>query len=65
MLPSIISQNFLEKQFWQARQLFGSNFYVDVKDVMVEEKLQRSQQLVKQNVIANSHVKLISHCFYS
>ena len=51
VLPSVFSQDPLEKFFGQARQRFGGNFYIDVKDVLVAGKVQRLHQMVKYDAI--------------
>lgn len=62
VLPSVFSQDPLEKFFGQARQRFGGNFYIDVNDVIVAGKVQRLHQLVKHDVIVKKDDTVISQC---
>ena len=55
VLPSVFSQDPLEKFFGQARQRFGGNFYIDVKDVLVAGKVQRLHQMVKYDAISKDN----------
>lgn len=59
----MFSQDPLEKFFGQARQRCGSNFYIDVSDVICAAKVQRLHHLLKHDVVDRAE-KGPSFCDY-
>ena len=54
VLPSVFSQDPIEKFFGQARQRFGGNYYIDIGDVIAAAKVQQLHQLIKHDIVPHT-----------
>lgn len=55
VLPAVFGQGPLENFFGNARQRFGGNFYIDIKDVLAAAKVQRLYQLAMFDIVYQGH----------
>ena len=62
VLPSIFSDDAIEKFFGQARQRAGGNFYIDVKDIKAAAKVKNLHTLVKHDVMPDECIHSYSEC---